>query len=461
MSATAERMDRETLLALYQVFEETGALIAAASHDTLTLPDLMRVAMLRERIQRAHGAVDNVIIARMTAEVTPQAMGGHSMRDVLVNCLRISRAEAGRRIADAADLGPRWAVNGESLQPKLPKTAAAQLRGEVGTEHVRVIRKFFASLPGWVGADDRAKAETILARSAPRLSPDELRQATDRMLMTIDPDGKPPSDADRARRRYLYVGKQDPDGMSEVKGLLDPEARAVWDAISAKWAAPGMCNPDDETACVDGEPDKEAVERDSRTQIQRNHDAFKAVGRAMLASGELGQHNGLPCTVVVTTTLAEIESGEGWAVTGGGSMLPMADVIRLASHAHHYLCVYESHTEVPMYLGRTKRVASPGQRIVLYASDRGCTRPGCTAPPYWCEVHHRDKDWIAGGHINVDELTLACKPDHRLLTNKGWKTRIRKDGRTEWIPPPQLDTGQARVNECHHPERYFDGPECA
>ncbi|MCV7282748.1 HNH endonuclease, partial [Mycolicibacterium flavescens] len=25
----------------------------------------------------------------------------------------------------------------------------------------------------------------------------------------------------------------------------------------------------------------------------------------------------------------------------------------------------------------------------------------------------------------------------------------------EWRPPPQLDTGQARVNNYHHPERYL------
>ena len=33
--------------------------------------------------------------------------------------------------------------------------------------------------------------------------------------------------------------------------------------------------------------------------------------------------------------------------------------------------------------------------------------------------------------------------------------RLAQDGRTEWIPPPQLDTGQARVNNYHHPERYL------
>jgi hypothetical protein len=40
------------------------------------------------------------------------------------------------------------------------------------------------------------------------------------------------------------------------------------------------------------------------------------MGRSVLSSPELGQHNGLPCTIVVSTTLQELESGEGHAVTG-------------------------------------------------------------------------------------------------------------------------------------------------
>ena len=26
---------------------------------------------------------------------------------------------------------------------------------------------------------------------------------------------------------------------------------------------------------------------------------------------------------------------------------------------------------------------------------------------------------------------------------------------TQWIPPPHLDHGQARINDYHHPERFF------
>jgi hypothetical protein len=55
------------------------------------------------------------------------------------------------------------------------------------------------------------------------------------------------------------------------------------------------------------------------------------------------------------------------------------------------------------------------------------------------------------GHIR---LTLACGPHHRFL-EKGWTTRIRANGETEWIPPPHHDRGQPRVNTFHHPEKVL------
>ncbi|MGZ6780729.1 MAG: HNH endonuclease signature motif containing protein, partial [Mycobacterium sp.] len=368
--------------------------------------------------------------------------------------LRISKKDANRRIKEAADLGPRSAMTGEPLEPVLTNTAAAQRRGRIGAEHVQIIRKFFKRLPGFIDHDTREHAEAQLAELACGLPPEELRAAANQLAMTLDQDGEL-SDADRARRRYFAIGKQQPDGMSPIHGNADPELRGLLEAVNAKWAAPGMCNPDEDTPCLDGEASAEAARSDLRSTGQRQHDALKALCRAMLASGQLGSHNGLPVTMVVSTTLAELESGTGHAVTGGGTLLPMSEVIRQASAAHHYLAVFDDHTQEPLYLGRSKRLASTGQRIVLYARDRGCTFPGCTAPAYHCEVHHRHRDWADGGLTDIDDETLACGKDNRRVKPGGWHTRKRKDGRTEWIPPPSLDTGQARVNNYHHPERYL------
>ena len=101
----------------------------------------------------------------------------------------------------------------------------------------------------------------------------------------------------------------------------------------------------------------------------------------------------------------------------------MRDVIRLASNSHHYPVIYHKHTEEPLYLARTKRLASAGQRIVLHAHDRGCTFPGCTVPGYGCQVHHAELDWADGGQTNITDECLACGAHNRMVKPGGWRTR--------------------------------------
>src|ERR1700737_2505756 len=72
---------------------------------------------------------------------------GGKLRSALADRLRITKAEAGRRIDEAADLGERRALTGESLAPQLTATANAQREGLIGDGHVRLIRSFLAHLP--------------------------------------------------------------------------------------------------------------------------------------------------------------------------------------------------------------------------------------------------------------------------------------------------------------------------
>jgi hypothetical protein len=125
--------------------------------------------------------------------------------------------------------------------------------------------------------------------------------------------------------------------MSPLRGWLTPAARAAVEAVLAKLAAPGMADPGAEKPVLDGMPSQDVIDRDARSPAQRNHDGVHGALRAVLASGEVGQHNGLPASIIVSTTLKELGAAAGTAVTGGGSRLPMKDVVRLARHAHHYL----------------------------------------------------------------------------------------------------------------------------
>jgi Domain of unknown function (DUF222) len=412
-----------------------------------------------ETMERLLPALRHELISQL-ATASVEELGGTLPR-VLADRLRIRRSEAARRIEEAADLAPRLTLVGESLPPKLEATAAAQREGSIGGEHVKIIRGFFARLPSFIDEPTRADAEQKLATVAASYRPDELQRFADHLELVLNPDGNF-SDKDRARRRGITLGPQGTDGMSRLSGWLNPELRAGLDAVLAKWAAPGMCNPTAESPMVEGTPSPEVIGRDARSAAQRNHDAFNAIVRSTLMSGELGSHQGMPVTIIATATLEDLQAKTGVAHTGGGTLLPMRDVIRMAAHAYNYLLIFDKAKRCELFKGRTTRLATPEQRLVLYATERGCTQPGCDIPAYWCQVHHVN-DWRRGGRTDIDTLTLACGPDNRLADQNGWRTRKNARGETEWLPPPDLhphNLGQRRTNTYHHPEKLLrDGEQ--
>ena len=422
--------------------------------DRLAPPVRLHLLAEAETAVRQQVAWSHDVIGGLAHE-DPADVGG-PIHQVIANWLRISCTEARRRIRDVAQLSPRLTLTGQELPPELPATAEVWRDGLLDGQHLRVIQTFVRDLPDETPVAIVEDAERFLAEQATVLRPDQLEKAAHRAALLINPDGRF-SDADRARQRGFTWSAQRADRMSIGKLIASPYLRANIDAWLARFAAPGMCNPDDETPCVTGQPDDDAASKDLRTPAQRQHDALNALVRGQLGDPKLGLHNGLPVSVIVSTTLQELTSGAGRAVTGGGTVLPMRDLIRMASHAYHYLAIFDKHSSRPLYLGRTRRIASADQRVVLYNKDRGCTAPGCDVPGYWSEVHHVD-DWATGGRTDADKLTFACAANHKLV-GKGWATRKLPNGRTEWIPPPQLDRGQQRTNDYHHPERMFDGDE--
>lgn len=400
--------------------------------DGLSPRQLMSVLVRLECAGRRLPVAGQQVVARLGREGVPVDFDGSSLPFAMAEYLLISVGEARRRIGDAA----------------------AQARGEIGREQIAIVREIMNKLPQATPIDVVADAEVQLAQYGAQFRPEQVRKIGRRILDTIAPDGEL-DDRERARRRGVTLGPQGTDGLSRINGLITPELRATLEPGLHKLAAPGMCNPDDETPCTSGTPSEAQIQGDARSGAQRNHDAMLATLRSVLMSGELGQHHGLPVSVIVSTTLQDLENAAGHGLTAGGTLLPMSDVIRLASHGVHYLCIFDEATELPLNLFRTRRCASEGQRIVLHARDRGCTAPGCSAPAYLCEVHHID-DYAEGGNTNIEDLALACIPSHhKLVKPGGWRTRRAANGRVEWIPPPGRDRGQPRTNDYHHPERLL------
>ncbi|MDX1888522.1 DUF222 domain-containing protein [Mycolicibacterium sp. 050158] len=219
---------------------------------------------------------------------------------------------------------------------------------------------------------------------------------------------------------------------------------------------PGMCNPADGQPCLSGTPRQAQIDADTRTPAQRHHDALEYIGRRALERGDLGHLNGLPTSILIRTTLQDLMTMTGTATTGGGTTLPISDVLAMAArrNATNYLGMFDDATGAVLDLFRARRTASTAQRLAIILRDGGCTKLGCPVPAYRSQVHHTVTDWRDGGHTNVNQMTLACGPDNRPVGPGGWTTRMNAHHDTEWHPPQALDTGQNRINHYHHPQRY-------
>ena len=183
------------------------------------------------------------MIARLQREASAVELGATSLKSVMVQRLRISGKEAKRRLADAKELGPRTALNGEPLDPLLAPTATAQSSGSIGPEHVTEIRSFLDKLPARVDPEVRELSEKTLVVVGSSTGPEEVRKAAEKLAAAIDQDGPEPDDRDRARKRGMTIGPQQADGMSRLTGLLDPEARATLEPAWPNWPPPACATP--------------------------------------------------------------------------------------------------------------------------------------------------------------------------------------------------------------------------
>jgi len=431
-----------------------------AAHDVLggTSSDLLsnnfRVNVA-ERLE-TQDRVNRGLMYRFFAEIANPPDGSQFVpivRGMLWARLRITPKEITRRFKLAARIRPRRSLTGQPIAPELPELANAVQAGTVGEDHIRAVCRAVDVLPSCVSPTDVADAERALVWHATKVDAGVVTKLGQQIADYLNPDGTF-TDEDRARRRGLHLGPQGPDGMSRLEGLLDPEARAYFEAIEAA-VRPGRHEPDG------GQEERQV--RDERTPAQRCHDAFKLGMETAIASGELGLHRGHPVTVIVTTTLAELEQAANAAAgasvpmpaparTGGGSRLPMSDLIRMAAKAIHYLAVFDNHTERPLYLGRQKRIATADQRLICHARDRGCTRPNCLEPGYHSEVHHAP-DWAQGGQTDADKLFFACGCHHGAASRGELHTVVTGNGRLGWTN----GSGPPEINHAHHPDELLRG----
>ncbi|GAC70581.1 hypothetical protein GS4_37_00080 [Gordonia soli NBRC 108243] len=444
-TATSSATVRAELIDAYSDLARAVARIQELDADACTDSDTVHLAVEHEKLTRQMQSIGHRRLMDVADRDAWRLTGAATMRMFVANHLGVPDVK--RRLDHAAALSETFTITGLQQPPELSATADALAEGAIAPEHVSVILDVTNRIPASVEIDDQVAAEVALAEHARTLSPSALRQVGVRLLAHLNPDGELTDDRDRARQRSMTLSRQDAQLMTKLTATLDP-------------ASPSGSVDDTDP---DSEVVKDAAQRDSRSQAQRNHDALNALLKCVLDGGALGgSHRGLPPQLIISITETQLRESAGLGVTATGTELPWRDVVELAAKADPHLAVFADHTEEILYFGRARRTASRAQRMALFARDRGCTAPDCDQPAMHSEAHHLT-DWAEGGRTDIDQLGVACPKHNRAAGPRRdqWTTRLdRTTGRVTWTPPattqPINGPPRTRTNEIHHPDRLAD-----
>ena len=384
-----------------------------------------------EKVRNRLPLVDHAAIGAVVGRDLPAKLTQATAQRLLSALLRLSPGEAARRVWAAEAVGFRMSMLGEPLEPLRPLLSAAQRSGEISAEQVGIIERALARVdrPGFDQADVEA-GEELLTRFACQFGPKELKRLAEQVVDHIDPDGSRPNEELNADRRYFHL-RPTKDGGYAGEFRLAGECGAKLTALLGPLAKPRVNTTVGPSGQLIEEPD-------ARHHGQRMHDALEDIcDRLLRADNPVPDSGGTPATVIITIDLDDLLANTGYGVASDGTLIRTETVRRLADSAEVYGAVLGGRGEV-LRLGRTRRIASRGQSIALYARDQGCSFPGCDTAPEWCERHHITS-WVDGGATDLDNLTLLCRYHHHNFATRGWDCQINPDGLPPWTPPWWID----------------------
>ena len=324
-----------------------------------------------------------------------------------------------------------------ALDRRYPVVAAALRAGEANVAQARVIVRALDALPDTVDAETVARAEAHLVGEAGEFGPKELARLGRHVLQVVAP-----AIAEEAEARALaeleanaaaltrFTLRRQGDGTTRISGRLPDAAATRFATYLEAFANPRKVRPHPDAAETAAE-DQEAADLFTRLPYPRRMGEALCQFLESIDPARLPVHGGDATTLIITMPLdslrkelatADILSGglvPGDGVTG--SQITAAQARRLACTAKIIPAVLGGNS-VPLDLGRAQRLFSPGQRKALLIRDKTCRAEGCDIPGQWCEAHHAEKPWSAGGKTNLANGLLLCSHHHHRAHDNGYNT---------------------------------------
>ena len=161
----------------------------------------------------------------------------------------------------------------------------------------------------------------------------------------------------------------------------------------------------------------------------RRADALvEAVRRGVSSPGEAPKSDKAQVHVTIPLSTLLGQDPHGGATTMTGQVLAPSVARRMACDAGIIPVVLGGDGEI-LDMGRSVRLFTPGQRRAVWLRDGGCTYPGCTMPPQWCDAHHVDW-WSRGGASDIDNAALLCQRHHTKVHQQDLSATVTRTGVT-------------------------------
>lgn len=232
--------------------------------------------------------------------------------------------------------------------------------------------------------------------------PREIRALRDALIAAYGHQEEFQKRQDRLKARVSLSQPFDDDGIAEYRLRLDPEGKEVLEAALGPLSAP--------------QPSSQGP--DPRSSDQRRGEALVEIcRRAAAARG--GAAGTTKATVFVTVDYQDLKARAGAGRCAlSGQLLAPETIRRIACDATIIPVVLGSGSEV-LDVGRARRLFTPGMLRAMWLRDKGCTIPGCAAPPTWADAHHL-VHWVDGGVTALTNGALLCGRHHTIAHQKGW-----------------------------------------
>ncbi|MEU8801761.1 DUF222 domain-containing protein [Spirillospora sp. NPDC048819] len=388
--STGELVDAAALIAAELAQRDAPASAAVCMQDAETLA----------RATDLHESTLALLIGRVDVSGEMRRWGLPSTRAWLRTHMGMREARAKERI------------NLARQRDRLPGVTRRLAAGELSHGYAATIAGAVVRLDD----DDCATAEEILLDLAGQgFSAGKVaafgNKITD-LIAERDGTETPCPDSRRGYERSWIDSTRSLDGGRFIKGWLNAEDAAVWDGTLGPLAKPAGTD-------------------DRRDLSERT--------AAALTSVLSGGHRGTKVTVICD--LDTLTGGTAPARLTDGTPIPAEQARRIALTAGVSPLLL-GRGNIPLYLGRAVRFASPGQRRVLETLYPTCVVGGCEVPGTQCEVDHVSGWALGDSPTDIDNLALTCGFHNRFKAANPDQVHIARaaDGRHVYRLQPPRDT---------------------